>query len=92
MLKLVIFNSVFMPILLTYANDHWVTIERLQSEIQMAERESLQRISGIILLDKVPSLEIKKTLEVDMLLLGIERSQLQYYTHVIKKPQERIAR
>ncbi|CAM1303942.1 Uncharacterised protein r2_g1384 [Pycnogonum litorale] len=51
----------------------------------------LGRISGLTMLDRVRSSEIRETLQVEPLLLQIERSQLRYYGHVIRMSSDRIA-
>ena len=88
--KLAIFSSVFVPIH-TYSHECWVMTERVRSRIQASEMGFLRRISGVTLLDRVRSSEIRESLQVEPLLLRIERSQLRYYGHVVRMPQERIA-
>ena len=54
-----------------------------------AEMGFLRRISGLTLLDKVKSADIRESLNIELLLLRIERSQLRWYGHVTRMPQER---
>ena len=52
----------------------------------------LRRISGLILLDKVKSADIRDSLNIEALLLRPERSQLRWYGHVTRMSQERTAK
>ena len=47
-------------------------------------------IKGVSLFNKVRSSEIRKPLNIEPLLLRIERSQLTWFGHVTKMPQERL--
>ena len=87
--KLSVFKTIFVPIL-TYGHESWVMTEKVRSQVQASEMRFLRRIEGVTLLDKVRSSEIRKSLNVDPLLLRIERSQLRWYGHVSRMSQERI--
>ena len=50
----------------------------------------LRRIEGVTLFNKVRSSEIRKSLNIEPLLLRIERSQLRWFGHVSRMPQERL--
>ena len=50
----------------------------------------LQRIEGVALFNKVCSSEVKKSLNIEPLLLRLERSQLRWFGHVSRMPQERL--
>ena len=52
----------------------------------------LRRIEGVTLFGKVRlrSSEIRKSFNIEPLLLRIERSQLRWFGHVNKMPQERL--
>ena len=52
----------------------------------------LRRISGLTLLDKVKSADIRESLNIEALLLRLERSQLRWYGHVTRMSQERRAK
>ena len=52
----------------------------------------LRRISGLTLSDKVKSADIRESLNIESLLFRLERSQLCWYGHVTRMPQERIAK
>ena len=88
--KLSIFRSVFVPIL-TYGHECWIMTERVRSRIQAAEMGFLRRISGFTLLDKVKSTDIREFLDVEPLLLRLERSQLRWYGHVSRMTDDRTA-
>ena len=52
----------------------------------------LRRISGLTLLDKVRSADIRESLNIEALLLRLKRSQLSWYGHVTRMSQERTAK
>ena len=52
----------------------------------------LQKLSGLSLLDKVKSTDIRKSLNIEPLLPRIERSQLHWYGHVTRMSHERTAK
>ena len=87
--KLSIFKAVFVPIL-TYGHESWVMTERVRSQVQASEMRFLRRIEGVTLFNKVRSSEIRKSLNIEPLLLRIERSQLRWFGHVRRMPQERL--
>ena len=85
----VIFIICFVPIL-TYGHESWVMTERMRSQVQASEMRFLRRIEGVTLFNKVRSSEIRKSLNIEPLLLRIERSQLRWFGHVSRMPQERL--
>ena len=88
--KLSIFKAVFVPIL-TYGHESWVMTERMRSQVQASEMRFLRRIEGVTLFNKVRSSEIRKSLNIEPLLLQIEKSQLRWFGHVRSRmPQERL--
>ena len=87
--KLLIFKTVFVPIL-TYGHESWVVTERVRSQVQASEMRFLRRIEGVTLFNKVRSSEIRKSLNIEPLLLQIERFQLKWFGHVRRMPQERL--
>ena len=87
--KLSIFKAVFVPIL-TYGHESWVMTERMRSQVQASEMRFLRRIEGVTLFNKVRSSEIRKSLNIEPLLLRIEKSQLRWFGHVSRMPQERL--
>ena len=64
--------------------------KRMRSQVQAFEMRFLQRIEGVTLFNKVCSSEIRKSLNIKPLLLRIERSQLRWFGHVSRMPQERL--
>ena len=66
--------------------------EKVRSRVQAAEMGFLQRISGLTLLDKVKSADIRESLNIESLLLRLERSQLRWYGRVTRMSQERTAK
>ena len=89
--KLSIFKTVFVPIL-TYGHESWVVTERVRSQVQASELRFLRRIEGVTLFYKMCSSEIQKSLNIESLLLRIERSQLRWLGHVSRMPQERLSK
>ena len=64
--------------------------ERMRSQVQASEMRFLRRIEGVTLFNKVRSSEIRKSLNIEPLLLRIKRSQLRWFGHVSRMPQERL--
>ena len=64
--------------------------ERMRPQVQASEMRFLRRIDGVTLFNKVHSSEIRKSLHIKPLLLRIERSQLRWFGHVSRMPQERL--
>ena len=64
--------------------------ERVRSQVQASEMRFLRRIERVTLFNKMRSSEIQKSLNIEPLLLRIERSQLRWFGHVSRMPQERI--
>ena len=87
--KISIFKAVFVPIL-TYGHEAWVMTKRMRSQVPASEMRFLRRIEGVTLFNKVRSSEIRKSLNIEPLLLRIERSQLRWFGHVSRMPQERL--
>ena len=87
--KLSIFKAVFVPIL-TYGHESWVMTEKMRSQVQASEMRFLRKIEGVTLFNKVRSSEIRKSLSIESLLPQIERSQLRWFGHVSRMPQEKL--
>ena len=75
--KLSIFKAFFIPIL-TYGQESWVMTKRVQSQVQASKMRLLRRIKEVTQFYKVRSSEIQKSLDIEPLLLRIERSQLRW--------------
>ena len=82
-------STLFVPIL-TYGHESWVMTERMRSQVQASEMRFLRRIEGVTLLNKVRSSEIRKSLNIEPLLLRIERFQLRWFGHVSRKRLEKL--
>ena len=87
--KLSIFRAVFVPIL-TYGHESWVMSERVRSQVQASEMRFLRKIEGVTLFNKVRSFKNQKSLNIELLLLRIERYQLRWLGHVSRMLQERL--
>ena len=87
--KLSIFKPVFVPIL-TYGPEFWVMTGRVRLQVQASKMRFLQKIEGVTLFNKVCSSEIRKSLNIEPLLLRIERSQLRWFGRLSRMPQERL--
>ena len=87
--KLSIFKTVFFPILIC-GHEPWVMTKRVRSQVQASEMRFLRNIEGLTLFNKVRSSEIWKSLNVEPLVLRFERSQLRWFDHVSRMPQERL--
>ena len=76
-----------------YGHESWVMTERVRSQVQASEMRFLRRIEGVTLFNKVRSSQIrKKSLKMEPLLLRIQRSQLRWFGHVSRTPQERLSK
>ena len=66
--------------------------EKVRSRDQAAEMGFLRRISCLTLWDKVKSADIRESLNIEALLLRLQRSQVRWYGHVTRMSQERTAK
>ena len=64
--------------------------KKVRSKVQASEMRFLRKIEGVTLFNKVRSSAIRKSLNIEPLLLRIERSQLRWFVHVSRMPQERL--
>ena len=82
-------NSIcpFSPTVSLYVCEHSVMTERVRSQVQAYKLRFLKKIKEVTLLIRCTSLEIQKSPE--RLLLQIERSQLRWFGHVNKMPQDK---
>ena len=64
--------------------------KRVRSQVQASKMRFIRRIEGVTLFNKVRSFEIRKSLNIEPLLLRIERSQLRWFGHASRKPQKRL--
>ena len=56
--------------------------ERVRSQVQASEIIFFRRIEGVTLFNKVCSFEIRKSLNIEPLLLRIERARLRRFGYV----------
>ena len=66
--------------------------KKVRSRVQAAEMGFLRRISGLTLLNEVKRAHIRESLNIELLLLRLERSQLRWYGHATRMSQERTAK
>ena len=66
--------------------------ESVRFQVQASKLKFLRRIKGGTLFNKVRSSEIRKSLNIEPLLLWIERSQLRWFGHVSRMPQKRLSK
>ena len=76
--KLSIFKSIYVSCSGLYGDESWIMNEKVRSRAQAAEMGFLRRISGLILLDKVKSKDIRESLNIKSLLFRPERSPLRW--------------
>ena len=67
-----------------------VMTKRVRSQVQASESSFLRRIEGVTVFNKVRSFEIRKSINIEPLLLRFERFQLRWFGHVSRMSQERL--
>ena len=87
--KLSKFKSIFSTIL-TYGHEPWVMTERVLSQMQASENDIFPKNQRVTMFDKHRNTAIQKYLNIESLLLCIETSQLRWFGHVGRMPQERL--
>ena len=87
--KLSVFKLIFVPILI-YGHESWAMTERVPSQMQASETRILGKIKDVTMFDKLGNSAIRKSLNIELLLFQIERSQLRCFGHVNRMPQERL--
>ena len=87
--KLSVFKSIYVPTL-TYGHEIWVMTERMRSRVQASEMRFLRRVAGVKRIDRIRNSVIRESLNVESLLLKIERSQLRWFGHVLRMPTDRL--
>ena len=58
--------------------------------MQAFEMRFLRKIKGVTMFNKLRNTAIRQSLNIESLLLQIERSQLRWFGHVSRMPQERL--
>ena len=87
--KLSVFKSIFIPIL-TYGHESWVLTEKIRSQMQASEMRFLRKIKDVTMFDKHCYAAFRESLDIESLLLRIERSQLRWFGHVSRMPYEQL--
>ena len=64
--------------------------ERVRSQMQASKMTFLRKIKGVTMFDKHHNTAIRESLDIELLLLRIERSQLRWFGHVSRMPQGRL--
>ena len=86
-----IYRSLFKSTL-TYGHETWILTERIRSRVQAAEMRFLRKIVGVTRLDQIRNTRIREELNLQPLLLEIEKSQLKYFGHARRMPPVRMVR
>ena len=60
----------------------------MRSQMQASEKRFLRKIKGVTVFDKHRNIAIRESLDIESLLLRIERSQLRRFGHVSRMPHE----
>src|SRR5699024_1416738 len=89
--KLAVYHSLFKSTL-TYGQESWILTERTRSRVQATEMRFLRRILGITRRDRVRNVVVRENLNIESLLLEVERAQLRWFGHVLRMPHERTVR
>ena len=89
--KLSVLKSIFVPIL-TYGHQPSITAERVRSQVQVSEVICFRKIKGVTVVDKLRNSTIQESLNIDLLLLQIERPQFKWFGHVSRMPQEGLSK
>ena len=82
--KLLLFKSVFVPIL-TYGHESCVMTERVLAQIQAAEMGLCEKLTALHFAKKYAAVKFERP----ELLLQIHRSQLRWFVHVTRMLQPR---
>ncbi|KAL0281281.1 UNVERIFIED_CONTAM: hypothetical protein PYX00_002314 [Menopon gallinae] len=70
----------------------WAMTERTRSRIQAAEKRFLRATAGVSRIDRCRNAAIREGLQVEPLLLHIERSVLRWFGHVLRLPPTRLVK
>ena len=64
--------------------------EKFRSQMQASEMRFLRKIKGVTMFDKHRNTAIREFLDIESLLLWIERSRLRWFVHVSRMPRKRL--
>ena len=88
--KMAIYKTLFRAIL-TYGSETWILEERTRSKIQAAEMRFLRKIAGKTRHDRIRNDTIRESLNVESLILTVEKSQMRWLGNVLRMGPDRIA-
>ena len=64
----------------------------MRSRIQAAEMRFIKSVTGVRRIDRIRNTAIRESLNVEPLLLKIEKTQLRWFGHVLRMPEERLTK
>ena len=64
--------------------------QSVRSQLQASEMRFLRKIEAVTLFIKLHSSEIQKSLDIELLFLRIERSQLRWFGHVSRMTHKKL--
>ena len=80
-------NRYLFPSSLMVMTESWVMTESMRSQMQTSKIRFLTKIKSTML-DKVRTTTIRKSLNINLLLFRIERSQLRWFGYLSRMPKE----
>ena len=86
--KVCIYTTILRPVLL-YGCETWTLNKKLKSKIQATEMRILRLIFGVTRRDRLRNDDIRASLKVHSILSIIEKSQLRWFGHVLRMPEDR---
>jgi hypothetical protein len=89
--KMTVFKTIYRPIL-TYGSETWVLTRPMKSKIQAIEMKYLRAVKGITRRDRIRNTEVRKELETEPILEYIEERQLNWWGHIQRMEDSRLAR
>ena len=84
--------SRFSPTVSLYGHENLVMTERVRSQVQASKMSFFPKNQRSYIIDKVRSSEIRKSLNIEPLLLRIERSRLRWFDLVSKMPRAKTSK
>lgn len=85
--KLKVYNIIARPTL-TYGSETWTINKKHESKINAGEMQFLRRIEGKTKWDRETNESIRHTLRQEGIMDFIERKQLRWYGHIIRKDEQ----
>lgn len=87
--KIIIYKTILKPFLL-YVDERWTLTASNKSQVQTAEMKVLRLIKGVTRLNKMKNEDIRRDVDVKIILTLIEEGQLRWYRHVRRMDNVRI--